>query len=206
MQLLKSIRNCSKTENNKETSMTQKRSYKRRQVFIKKEYQFKFIAKFCFILLISGTISTGLVTLLSRGTLTTSFEHGRLTVTNTASAILPTVILTNIVTLAIVTLIAVLTVLYLSHKIAGPMFRLEKDMSAVKEGDLTLRVFLRKKDQFTALSESFNNMTAGLHDKVKAISSEIDQIQTSAKKHDLPQAVIDDLESLNHSIHDRFEI
>ena len=185
--------------------MANKRPYKRRHVFINKEYQFKFIAKFCFILLISGAISTGLVTLLSRGTLTTSFDHGRLTVTTTASAILPTVILTNIVTLAIVTLIAVLTVLYLSHKIAGPMFRFEKDMATVKEGDLTLRVFLRKQDQFTALSESFNDMTASLHDKVKALSSEIDQIRASAKKHDLPKVVLDDLDRLSHSIHDRFK-
>lgn len=186
--------------------MANKRPYKRRRVFIKKEYQFKFILKFCVILLIGGAISTGLVTLLSRGTLTTSFDHGRLTVTNTASAILPTVILTNIITLAIVTLIAVLTVLYLSHKIAGPMFRLEKDMSTVREGDLTLRVFLRKKDQIVTLSDSFNSMTDSLHGKVKALSSEIDQICASAKKHDLPKVVLDDLDRLGHSIHGQFKI
>lgn len=186
--------------------MDSKRSYKRRQVFIKKAYQARFIFKFCMIILIGGIISTGLVTLLSGGTLTTSFDHGRLTVTKTAWAILPTVILTNIITLAIVTVIVVFTVLYLSHKIAGPMFRFEKDMSTVKEGDLTLRVFLRKKDQFTELSESFNEMTANLHDKVKAISSDINQVCASVNKQDLPQTVLEDLDRLSRSVHDRFKI
>lgn len=186
--------------------MDNKRSYKRRQVFIKKAYQIKFILKFCIIILIGGIISTGLVALFSRGTLTTSFEHGRLIVTDTARAILPTVILTNIITLAIVLLIVVLTVLYLSHKIAGPMFRFEKDISTVKKGDLTLRIFLRKKDQFAELSKSFNEMTASLHDKVKAILSDIDQIRASAEEQNISPAEIEGLERLSRSIHERFKI
>lgn len=186
--------------------MDNKRSYKRRQVFIKKAYQIKFILKFCIIILIGGIISTGLVALFSRGTLTTSFEHGRLIVTDTARAILPTVILTNIITLAIVLLIVVLTVLYLSHKIAGPMFRFEKDISTVKKGDLTLRIFLRKQDQFAELSKSFNEMTASLHDKVKAILSDIDQIRASAEEQNISPAEIEGLERLSRSIHERFKI
>ena len=162
--------------------MTQEKPYKRRIVFIKKEYQFKFIFKFCLILLAGGVISTILVLLLSRGTLTTSFEHGRLIVRDTATAIFPTVILTNGITLVIVIIIAILTVLYVSHKIAGPMFRFEKDISAVREGDLTKQIALRKKDQFSDLSKGFNEMISGLRGKVLAVESEITKIRNQAEK------------------------
>jgi methyl-accepting chemotaxis protein len=162
--------------------MNPEKAYKRRIVFIKKEYQAKFIAKFCLILLAGGVISTLLVLLLSRGTLTTSFEHGRLIVKDTAAAILPTVLLTNAITLVIVIFIAVLTVLYVSHKIAGPMFRFEKDITSVKDGDLTRQINLRKEDQFSDLSKSMNEMISGLREKILAIESEIERVRNRCKK------------------------
>ncbi len=186
--------------------MARKKRFKRRQVFIQKAYQVKFIFKFCLIILAGGALSTVLVSLLSRGTLTTSFVHGRLVMKSTAAAILPTVILTNAITLAITTLIGIATLLYISHKIAGPMFRFEKDMAALKEGDLTLKVFLRDKDQFATLGEGFNEMAAGIRGKVQAISSEIEQLHESAKEQNLPDRVIGDLDHLKQSIHNNFKI
>jgi len=186
--------------------MAQKKKFKRRQVFIQKAYQVKFILKFCLIILAGGVLSTVLVSLFSRGTLTTLFVHCRLVMKSTASAILPTIILTNAITLAITTLIGIVTLLYISHKIAGPMFRFEKDMAALKEGDLTLQVFLRDKDQFATLGQGFNEMTAGIRGKVQAISSEVEQLQESAKEQNLPDRVIDDLDHLKQSIHGHFKI
>ncbi|PIP37593.1 MAG: hypothetical protein COS92_08005 [Desulfobacterales bacterium CG07_land_8_20_14_0_80_52_14] len=186
--------------------MTQDTSYKRRNVFIKKSYQFYFILKFCLIILLGGVISTALVIFLSRGTVTTSFENGRLMVKNTVMAILPTVILTNAVTVAIVLVIAVLTVLYISHKIAGPMFRFEKELGAIAQGNLTIQISLRKKDQFVTLSTAFNDMTDSLRGKVLAVESEILQFQELAKQRDLPEDVAVSLINLRSLIRKYFKI
>jgi len=186
--------------------MTQERPYKRRTIFINRSYQFKFILKFCLILLLGGVVSTGLVFLLSRETLTTSFERGRLVVQNTATAILPAVILTNGITLAIVMVIAVVTVLYISHKIAGPMFRFEKEIVKLKEGDLTTRITLRKKDQFISLGQSFNEMTARLHDKVSAVESEILEIEKRLREQKPDDNRIAELERIRISLHSHFNL
>ncbi len=186
--------------------MAQERPYQRRTVFIKKSYQFYFILKFCLILLLGGVISTALVVFLSRGTVTTSFESGRLVVKNTAEAILPTVVLTNSITVAIVTLIAVLTVLYISHKIAGPMFRFEKEMNAVAEGDLTVQISLRKKDQFVTLSTAFNNMTENLRNKALGVESEIFEFQELAKQHEVQENIAASLWNLQGVVRKHFKI
>ncbi|MFU8768124.1 MAG: hypothetical protein ACNA7H_00155, partial [Desulfotignum sp.] len=61
----------------------------RRQYFIKKDFQTRFIARFILVLIIGGVISVGLTLLTTRGTLTTSFVDSRLVIQNTPLVILP---------------------------------------------------------------------------------------------------------------------
>ncbi|MBW1701681.1 MAG: methyl-accepting chemotaxis protein [Deltaproteobacteria bacterium] len=186
--------------------MSQKRTYKRRHFFVKKEYQFKFILKFCLIILVGSIISTGLVLLFSRGTLTSSFEHSKLVVTNTATAILPAVILTNIITILIISLATIVVVLFISHKIAGPLFRFEKELKEIGEGDLTKVIRLRKKDQITDMAESLNSMTSNLRDRVLAIQTGVTQVLESASKQNAPEGLIEELDNLHINIHKNFKI
>ena len=186
--------------------MSQKRTYKRRQFFVKKEYQFKFILKFCLIILVGAIISTGLVLLFSRGTLTSSFEHSRLVVTNTATAILPAVILTNIITILLISLATIVVVLFISHKIAGPLFRFEKELKEIGEGDLTKVIRLREKDQITDMADSLNSMTANLRDRVLAIQTGVTQVLESASKQNAPEGLIEELDNLHKNIHKNFKI
>jgi len=186
--------------------MPQKKSYKRRKKFIKKDYQLKFILKFCLILLAGALLSTGLLFLLSHGTLTSTFRHSRLVVENTAFAILPAVLWTNVITLVLITLAAVIIILLISHKIAGPMFRFEKDLLEIGEGNLVKRISLRKKDQFTDLSESLNRMTESLHRKVAAIGDEVARLVRSAEKQQAPEQFTTDLKNIKKLIDRHFII
>lgn len=186
--------------------MPQKRPYKRSHYFVEKEYQFKFILKFCLIVIGGTLLSTVLLLLFSQGTLTSSFENSRLVLRNTASAILPEVILTNMVTLLFITSATVVTVLFISHKIAGPMFRFEKELKKIGQGDLTINIVLRKNDQFKNMAESLNTMTEGLKTKVVDVQKELEQILESARKEKYPERLIDDMEHLHQSIHRYFKV
>lgn len=159
--------------------------YKRRNYFIKKEFQFKFIVKFCLIMLAGIVLSTCVVFLFSQDTLTSSFKDSSLVIESTGSAILPTILITNLITLAIITVAVIGVTLFISHRIAGPMFRFEKDIDRISQGDLRVRINLRKKDQFSAMAESFNSMASSLHEKIAGIDGEIDHIlgsnETSAE-------------------------
>ncbi|MBW1681263.1 MAG: methyl-accepting chemotaxis protein [Deltaproteobacteria bacterium] len=137
-------------------------SYKRRQVFVKKRFQAAFILKFCLLVLLGAGISTGLLFLLSKGTLTTTFEHSRIVIRDTGISILPAVILTNLITLCIVTAATIFVVLFISHKIAGPLFRFEKELDRIAAGDLTTTIRIRKKDQMAEMAARLNLVTESL--------------------------------------------
>ncbi len=152
------------------------RAYKRKTIYIKKDFQIKFIFKFCLILLAGVIISTGLLFFFSQETLTSSFENSRLVIKNTGSAILPVIIMTNLITLGIICIATIIVTLFMSHRIAGPMFRFEKDLEKIKQGDLNVNVNLRKKDQFSDLALAMNDMTQGIHQKVSKVHERIDEI------------------------------
>ncbi|MDI6756682.1 MAG: methyl-accepting chemotaxis protein [Endomicrobiia bacterium] len=61
-----------------------------------------------------------------------------------------------------------LAALYLTHKIAGPLYRFQKSMEAVGRGDLTHTVKIRKGDELKDIEISFNEMIKNLREKILA--------------------------------------
>jgi len=166
--------------------MSQKnRGYQRKNYFIKKNFQFKFIIKFCLIIISGIILSTGLVLLFSQGTLTSSFDNSRLVVENTGYAIMPALIITNLITLGVITLAVIIVTLFVSHKIAGPMFRFEQDIKKIATGDLLVRINLRQKDQFSEMADALNDMASDLHGKIVRIDRQIDRILTSRSESEM---------------------
>ncbi|HRY30414.1 MAG TPA: methyl-accepting chemotaxis protein [Elusimicrobiota bacterium] len=64
--------------------------------------------------------------------------------------------------MAVVGIVAV----FLSHKLAGPIYRFEKSAHVLGGGDLTHRVHLRKGDELMDLQDEFNSMAEALHVRV----------------------------------------
>jgi len=64
-------------------------------------------------------------------------------------------------------LIITLFSFFISHKIAGPLYRFEKDIkSLAKDGDLTRIFRLRKRDEMQELAEALNTMVSGFRGKL----------------------------------------
>ncbi len=190
-----------------EVSMSQnRRPYKRRTYFIKKSFQLRFILKFCLVVLMGAMISTGLLFFLSSGTLTSSFQHSRLVIKSTSQAILPVVLYTNLITLGLITLASIVVTLLVSHKLAGPIFRFEKDLQEIESGNLTKRIILRKDDQFIDLAESMNKMTDSLHSKVTDIRTRVAQLIKSAAQEEIPEEMREKLNRLQQGIKSDFQL
>lgn len=179
---------------------------KRRQYFIQKDFQSKFILKFCIILLIGIIISIGLLFLFSKGTLTSSFEQSRLVIKNTADAILPGVFLSHLIALVLITLLTIVITLLVSHKLAGPLFRFEKELKEIGNGDLSKVVKVRKKDQIKAMADSLNQMRANLQKKILDIKKEVEQIIESTSGQEIPPDLVTRLDHLNQKIKNNFKV
>ncbi|MFC1590500.1 HAMP domain-containing protein [Candidatus Omnitrophota bacterium] len=72
--------------------------------------------------------------------------------------IVKTVNIRILMSLVLVSPFVCLIGLFLSHRIAGPLFRIERSLGEIGKGDYTKRIVLRKKDELKSLAESINGL------------------------------------------------
>ena len=180
--------------------------YQRKKHLIKKDFQIRFIIKFCLIVLAGVILSTALLFFFSQGTLTSSFDDSRLVIRKTGIAILPAVIYTNLITLGVVSLIMIFVTLYISHKIAGPMFRFEKEIQIIAQGDLSNMIVLRKKDQVKEMADSLDQMRKSLHQKISEIHGEVTNLESIIQHHPVPDQVLEKIQALKQTIETNFKL
>ena len=181
--------------------LSKRKRYKRRNFYVKKGFQSQFILQFAALVVAGGVLSTLLVLYFSSGNLTSSFSNSRLQVDQTIWYILPAVVYTNLITIIIATVGVMLIALFVSHKIAGPLFRFEMDIKTIGTGDLTNTIYLRKHDQLNELSEDINHMTTSLSQTLQGFQKDIAQIIGHAVTSNAPQWYVEQLQQ----VHDKFE-
>lgn len=64
-------------------------------------------------------------------------------------------------------IIVVLISLFFSHQIAGPVYKLEKTLQRIIDGDVATKFSFRKSDRFDEVAELLNDMKDGLTDSLK---------------------------------------
>jgi methyl-accepting chemotaxis protein len=74
---------------------------------------------------------------------------------------------------AVVMLFVLLSIhsVFVSHRIAGPLFRFRKVLGAVAKGDLSVRLTLRKNDYLVKEGESVDAMILALRDRVLEVKT-----------------------------------
>ena len=68
---------------------------------------------------------------------------------------------------------------FLSHKIAGPLYRLQRGFRDLKTGDLQTRLYLRKSDEAKFISHDFNEAVESLDQAVSRIKSVVTQYESN---------------------------
>jgi len=179
---------------------------RRTHYLVNKDFQLNFILKFCSIFLVGVVISTGLIYYFTNGTLTSSFQQSKLVIKSTAQSILPSVIYTNLITLALISSASILVTLFVSHKIVGPLIRFQKEVLEIGEGNLTKRISLRRKDQIEELKNSLNQMTESLHIKVLTIEKRMERLVESASDQNVPDEFILELKELHQTMETSFKL
>lgn len=153
---------------------------RRKNYFINKKFQSDFIIKFCLLVITGAFISGLMIYFMSKSTVTTVFENSRLTIKSTADFILPAVLLSSAVMIIYVGLATIAVTLFTSHRIAGPLFRMQKDIEEVIRGNLKMYFSLRKKDELKAMANSLNEMTKSLRLSITAIKDSITELEKKA--------------------------
>lgn len=176
---------------------------RRKNYFIKREFQTRFILKFCGLLILASVISGLILYLFSRGTATTTFVNSRLSIMSTVDYILPVLIGSSIIAVVLVSIATAVLVKYLSHRIAGPLVKIEKSAREVGAGNLNPKVVLRSTDEISKQAECFNQMTEKLKThllEIKARARDLGREIDNLKTHDASKKLSEKKEKLNKAI------
>jgi methyl-accepting chemotaxis protein len=60
--------------------------------------------------------------------------------------------------LPVVSTLLLLWGLVISHRIAGPVYRLEQELDKISKGDFSLRIRFRKKDELASIARGINKV------------------------------------------------
>ncbi|MBU1061433.1 MAG: methyl-accepting chemotaxis protein [Candidatus Omnitrophica bacterium] len=165
---------------------------RRRKYFINKGFQSEFILKFCGLVALGGVIFGVILYIFSSRTLTTSFENSRLVVKSTADYLLPGLLFGGIVVGLLTAVATSIVVLFMTHRLAGPVYRFEKYIKDIGLGDFSQDLKIRKKDQFQDMANSFNKMTNDVRAqllKIVELSEKLDGLieeLSSVSRSDMP--------------------
>ncbi|MBW2073106.1 MAG: HAMP domain-containing protein [Deltaproteobacteria bacterium] len=120
-------------------------------------------------------------------TMTATYRYHHLSLQETAQAILPAMIITNLVVLVGLLAATIAVTLYVSHKIAGPLYRLARVIDTIGGGDLTVQMKLRQRDQLKDLAASINQMTANLNERLCRLQTEVLHLHEKVGQKDVSQ-------------------
>ncbi len=179
---------------------------RRKQYFIKPGFQSRLTAIFILIVIIVANIVGALVYGFSVEKLESNLvEEAKLPVDSKqlGQALLPGVIIAELISIFVVAFICI----FVTHTIAGPVYRMEKVVRNIGEGDLTHFIKLRPKDELKDLADAMNEMTMGLRNKVIGFKETVAQIREgiAVTKSSGNLSKLDDIlksvESMEESLH-----
>jgi signal transduction histidine kinase len=146
---------------------TYKRSFK--NYFIDKQFQTKYFLITILLLLIYTFIFTAV--LFFPSILTLYFDSSIEEKTEAARTFL---VLHNTVwpTTGVVILIFGFLSIFLTHKIAGPVYRIKHALTELIDGNFGIKIRLRRWDDFQALAEQVNILSETLHSHVNTLKKD----------------------------------
>ena len=150
---------------------------RRKRYFIKPGFQSRLTAIFILIVIIVANIVGALVYGFSVEKLENKLvEESKLPVDSKqlGQALLPGVIIAELISIFVVAFICI----FVTHTIAGPVYRMERVVRNIGEGDLTHFIKLRPKDELKDLADAMNEMTMGLRNKILNFKDSMAKIHT----------------------------
>lgn len=68
--------------------------------------------------------------------------------------------------------------IWATHRVAGPVYAIGRELCKLKDGDLMISICLRPKDEFHETSEMINSSIAELRERINAIKSVVASLDT----------------------------
>ncbi len=151
------------------------RAYRRKNYFIKKRFQISFTYRFIALIILEAILIALLLMYVSKGTLTTAYHGTHLTIEKTPLFFFSRFLIIALVAGIAISITGIIIFIYLSHRIAGPLYRFEKTIDDISKGDVSFRINLRKTDQLKELQPHLNNLLTNIDEHAEKMKGYIDE-------------------------------
>lgn len=152
--------------------------FRRRQYLVSAKFQLKYTGLILLLMFATAALSSYVVyytsMLLMGEKLGNVYPQGQLV------HIIKTVNFRLLISLLFVTPLVVMIGIYLSHKIAGPIFRMERFLKDMAGGNFSSRIVLRKGDELTGLAGGINKVCESMCMSVRDEKSRLSKILNDA--------------------------
>jgi methyl-accepting chemotaxis protein len=138
-------------------------SFKRRKKLINRRFQFRSIATWLTVVLAGFLVCAAGLALSSWISYARGDALAQETVIRRLEILLPPLLANDL----LIMLIAIVAGIFTTHRVAGPIYRMESDIDRVLSGETHARVRLRRGDAFPELAEKVNELIERLDDSRK---------------------------------------
>lgn len=174
--------------------------YTRKHYFIDRTFQGQHVFNSYILALVVIMLFIGLFTFFTSDALTIVYSQNDLQLERT-----PLILLKKILLIAWILLIPggiwiTLRTILLSHRMAGPLFKLEKTMDEMCQGKIGDRIYLRQKDHCKVLAEKINTLNTIYAEKISKMSLLAQEIDDTAQGMENPEIKLQKIEALSKDL------
>lgn len=177
--------------------------YKRRTYLINKNFQGKLILGYFLFMVAGCLLFTVILAALSADTLTVVYKDNDLQMGQTPFMLIKQVLTAHWFFIVVGGVLIVIAATFITHRMAGPLFRLEQAVDHMVSGRLDDVIYLRKKDEGKELAAKLNQFNRELSQKIGKVEKHtrnIDDLLVQYSALDCTKTTPEDLESIRSSL------
>ncbi len=184
-----------------------KRNWRRRNYFIKQDLQGRYIFIFFLFVTIGSILFALILGALSSGSFTMVYENHNLRIGKTPLILLRDFVEAHWIFLITGGIAVLIVSVFLTHRLAGPVYRFEKTLQDLIEGRLDFSVRLRRHDEAKEVAELFNRFIdrmsgdirqlRDLTDELKALAARLEDESPSGLQHKEIDEIKSGIEKIN---------
>ena len=152
---------------------------------IEKDFQKWLLVRIFGVIILSSVLAAVILFFYAHHETVNSFYSAHIKIRRVSDLLLPVILCGSCVSLVAGAFLAI----FLPQKIAGPLYRISRELGEVGDGDMTVVIRLRKDDTLQSFAAHVNEVIAELNGRFAVLRDESAKLEAALDRHDQVAAV-----------------
>lgn len=180
--------------------MQQRQKFRRRNYFIKKEMQGRFIFRIFLYVVLGSMVFFIIFAAMASDSITIKYDYQEFKLGRTPSMLFDAALIAQWIFICTAGVLAAIVAMFITHTFAGPIYRFERTMDEMAKGNLSQTIKLRKNDEGRELADKINLLNDKLSIDISMIRELAGENEKRLNTHSLDTASINKAAEANKRI------